>query len=289
MYSMTLLIPLFVLLGFLQPCVSTLKCNIPNHGGPCGGGQGCSISPSTGGTYNSTTGVITLNNMCNSLSPNVPSFFLTKSHSIQISFQAEYTNDLYLRFFNGSSELFQLCFGCYIGTTAAVVIPPNYVTYFACQPVPNPSGFGNFVVTLEEIPGGVLTSMFINGTKVACDSLDYTTLTSFQFSGYQTLVTIKDVRISSISPSCTPKLKTNKQTCQRMIKTCNNGLGIKMKWNGTPCKGSPGKSGCHCDQYCGYSCAKACKKDKQCFWQNNQCYNKLSGQPGGSSPFCAST
>jgi len=88
---------------------------------------------------------------------------------------------------------------------------------------------------------------------------------------------------------CSPVLKTKKTECQKMIRTCEKGHNIKMKWNGKSCPGLSGDSGCQCDQYCGYSCVHACEHDKQCHWKYNQCFNKLTNQPGFPIPHCSTS
>ena len=85
---------------------------------------------------------------------------------------------------------------------------------------------------------------------------------------------------------CSPISKTKKTKCQKMIRTCEKEHNIKMKWNGKSCPGILGDSGCQCDQYCGYSCVHACEHDKQCYWKDNQCFNKLTNQPGLPMPHC---
>ena len=85
---------------------------------------------------------------------------------------------------------------------------------------------------------------------------------------------------------CSPVLKTKKPECEKMIRTCGKEHNIKMKWNGKSCPGVLGDSGCQCDQYCGYSCIHACEHDKQCYWKDNQCFNKLTNQPGFPIPHC---
>ena len=85
---------------------------------------------------------------------------------------------------------------------------------------------------------------------------------------------------------CSPISKTKKTKCQKMIRTCGENYNIKLKWNGKSCPGVLGDSGCQCDQYCGYSCIHAGEHDKQCYWKDNQCYNKLTNQPGFPIAHC---
>ena len=99
--------------------------------------------------------------------------------------------------------------------------------------------------------------------------------------------------------ACRPHNGLNFQKCKNRTRFCSQ-FGIKMKWNAVPCRsrksvgrkhakllgGKKIRSGCQCDQYCGYSCPKACNSDSQCTWKNNQCYNVATGQPGQSFPIC---
>ena len=87
-------------------------------------------------------------------------------------------------------------------------------------------------------------------------------------------------------PECLPKPKANVKECKKMIKICGKKHHIKLKWIKQACPGLSDESGCQCDQFCGYSCVQACESDQQCYWTNNQCYNKLTNLPGQPIQTC---
>ena len=100
---------------------------------------------------------------------------------------------------------------------------------------------------------------------------------------------------SPIPQACKPSNGINSRRCSKKISKCRK-FGIKMKWSGVPCPpssvgkkfGRSKKSGCQCDQYCGYSCSKACEHDRQCYWNVTamKCYNNLTRLPGVPLPEC---
>ena len=92
----------------------------------------------------------------------------------------------------------------------------------------------------------------------------------------------KTMQVSGCMPNPTAKEKQ----CRKMIKMCNKKHHIKMKFIQESCPGVSGESGCQCDQFCGYSCEQACDHDIQCYWANNQCYNKFTNLPGQSIQTC---
>ena len=87
-------------------------------------------------------------------------------------------------------------------------------------------------------------------------------------------------------PGCMPNPSAKITKCKKMIKICGEKHHIKMKWIQQSCSGVSGESGCQCDQFCGYSCQQGCNQDKECYWTNNQCYNKLTNLPGQSIQTC---
>ena len=103
--------------------------------------------------------------------------------------------------------------------------------------------------------------------------------------------------VPSVSPTfpdtaCAPKFGLNMKQCKKKIRKCGK-KKIKMKFNGMPCVESvgmrSGKSGCQCDQYCGYPCKEACESDKQCYWENEACYNAKTKTIGIPMLFCPTT
>ena len=89
---------------------------------------------------------------------------------------------------------------------------------------------------------------------------------------------------------CKPKNGVNKATCKRQISSCA-AEGIQVKWAGLGCrrKARPrvvGDGGCQCKGYCGYSCKKACNKDKECTWKEGACHVKSSGKVGTTMNIC---
>ena len=170
-------------------------------GHACGKLSDCSFNSSSYGQVESGSGYLELYNLCHSsyYGSIEPKVLGNNWKQISIAVLAEYRNDLLLDFFDSYQNLlFVVAFGTYSGTTAEVLSGNYSPLYQHCQAAPNESLQSN-IVALDYLDDyQIEVKMYFESNQVGCFTVNSSLPYYFQFTCWNTLVTITSISIEGL-------------------------------------------------------------------------------------------